>query len=164
MNKQILQKTKHLEELRENHSNLQSRYNDTKKTLTELKSHSEKLDKEQEALEKVESKADPSILQNLRALVAMNENLKIQEQEFKAHCREEMTRLQQEIEKLKAERAPGSDEKTLQWRATWCLDPRDDSQRGPRQTVQHGEREAVQDPITTGSKKSRNSHIASEDR
>nr|XP_008256641.2 coiled-coil domain-containing protein 93 isoform X1 [Oryctolagus cuniculus] len=112
LNKQILQKTKHLEELRENHSNLQSRYNDTKKTLTELKSHSEKLDKEQEALEKVESKADPSILQNLRALVAMNENLKIQEQEFKAHCREEMTRLQQEIEKLKAERAPGSDEKT----------------------------------------------------
>lgn len=79
----------------------------------QLKSHSEKLDKEQEALEKVESKADPSILQNLRALVAMNENLKIQEQEFKAHCREEMTRLQQEIEKLKAERAPGSDEKTL---------------------------------------------------
>ncbi|XP_062041253.1 coiled-coil domain-containing protein 93 isoform X1 [Lepus europaeus] len=113
LNKQILQKTKHLEELRENHTNLQSRYNDTKKTLTELKSHSEKLDKEQEALEKVESKADPSILQNLRALVAMNENLKIQEQEFKAHCREEMTRLQQEIEKLKAERAPGSDEKTL---------------------------------------------------
>lgn len=28
-----------------------------------------------------------SILQSLRALVAMNENLKSQEQEFKAHCR-----------------------------------------------------------------------------
>ncbi|PNI53564.1 CCDC93 isoform 7, partial [Pan troglodytes] len=51
--------------------------------------------------------------QNLRALVAMNENLKSQEQEFKAHCREEMTRLQQEIENLKAERAPRGDEKTL---------------------------------------------------
>ncbi|ELV10280.1 Coiled-coil domain-containing protein 93 [Tupaia chinensis] len=83
LNKQILQKTKHLEE---------------------LKSYSEKLDKEQAALEKIESKADPSILLNLRALVAMNENLKSQEQEFKAHCREEMTRLQQEIENLKAER------------------------------------------------------------
>ncbi|XP_054976917.1 coiled-coil domain-containing protein 93 isoform X1 [Sorex araneus] len=111
LNKQILQKTKHLEELRTNHTDLQARYNESKKTLTELKSYSEKLDKEQAALEKIESKADPSILQSLRALVAMNENLKSQEQEFKAHCREEMTRLQQEIEKLKAERGPGGDEK-----------------------------------------------------
>ncbi|XP_062956564.1 coiled-coil domain-containing protein 93 isoform X2 [Cynocephalus volans] len=113
LNKQILQKTKHLEELQASHTNLQARYNELKKTLTELKSHSEKLDKEQAALEKIESKADPSILQNLRALVAMNENLKSQEQEFKAHCREEMSRLQQEIENLKAERTPGGDEKTL---------------------------------------------------
>lgn len=111
LNKQILQKTKHLEELRTNHNNLQARYDEKKKTLTKLKIYSEKLDKEQAALEKIESKADPNILQNLRALVAMNENLKSQEQEFKAHCREEMVRLQQEIENLKAERAPGSDEK-----------------------------------------------------
>nr|XP_017829016.2 coiled-coil domain-containing protein 93 isoform X5 [Callithrix jacchus] len=113
LNKQIVQKTKHLEELRASHTSLQARYNEAKKTLTELKTYSEKLDKEQAALEKIESKADPSILQNLRALVAMNENLKSQEQEFKAHCREEMTRLQQEIENLKAERAPNGDEKTL---------------------------------------------------
>ncbi|XP_023617747.1 coiled-coil domain-containing protein 93 isoform X3 [Myotis lucifugus] len=113
LNKQILQKTKHLEELQANHTTLQARYDETKKMLTELKSHNEKLDKEQAALEKIESKADPSILQNLRALVAMNENLKSQEQEFKAHCREEMTRLQQEIENLKAARAPGGEVKTL---------------------------------------------------
>ncbi|XP_054405242.1 coiled-coil domain-containing protein 93 isoform X3 [Pongo abelii] len=113
LNKQIAQKTKHLEELRASHTSLQARYNEAKKTLTELKTYSEKLDKEQAALEKIESKADPSILQNLRALVAMNENLKSQEQEFKAHCREEMTRLQQEIENLKAERAPCGDEKTV---------------------------------------------------
>ncbi|XP_045681948.1 coiled-coil domain-containing protein 93 isoform X5 [Phyllostomus hastatus] len=111
LNKQILQKTKHLEELQANHTNLQARYDEMKKTLTELKSYSEKLDKEQASLEKIESKADPSILQNLRALVAMNENLKSQEREFKAHCREEMTRLQQEIENLKADRAPGGEEK-----------------------------------------------------
>ncbi|XP_053453401.1 coiled-coil domain-containing protein 93 isoform X4 [Nycticebus coucang] len=111
LNKQILQKNKHLEELQASHTNLQARYNEAKKMLTELKSYSEKLDKEQAALEKIESKADPSILQNLRALVAMNENLKSQEQEFKAHCREEMIRLQQEIENLKAERAPAGDEK-----------------------------------------------------
>ncbi|XP_021551471.1 coiled-coil domain-containing protein 93 isoform X3 [Neomonachus schauinslandi] len=113
LNKQILQKTKHLEELQASHTSLQARYDETKQTLTELKHHSEKLDKEQAALEKIESKADPSILQNLRALVAMNENLKSQEQEFKAHCREEMTRLQQEIENLKAERVPGGEEKSL---------------------------------------------------
>uniref|UniRef100_A0AC11DID3 Coiled-coil domain containing 93 n=1 Tax=Ovis aries TaxID=9940 RepID=A0AC11DID3_SHEEP len=113
LNKQILQKTKQLEELQASHTDLQAKYEGKKKTLTELKGHSEKLDKEQTALEKIEAKADPSILQNLRALVAMNENLKSQEQEFKAHCREEMARLQQEIESLKAERAPGRDEKTL---------------------------------------------------
>ncbi|XP_041119641.1 coiled-coil domain-containing protein 93-like [Polyodon spathula] len=44
-----------------------------------------------------------SVLQKLRALVAMNENLKNQEQEFRTHCREEMTRLQQSIENLKIE-------------------------------------------------------------
>ncbi|KAL6088165.1 hypothetical protein STEG23_004637, partial [Scotinomys teguina] len=111
LNKQILQKTKHLQDLQANHTGLQAKYSDMKKTLTELKKHGEKLDKEQAALEKLEAKADPSILQSLRALVAMNENLKSQEQEFKAHCREEMARLQQEIETLKAERTPG--EKTL---------------------------------------------------
>ncbi|XP_021053931.1 coiled-coil domain-containing protein 93 isoform X2 [Mus pahari] len=111
LNKQILQKSKHLEELQASHTNLQAKYSGRKKTLTELKDHGEKLDKEQAALEKLEAKADPSMLQNLRALVAMNESLKSQEQEFKAHCREEMARLQQEIETLKAERAPG--EKTI---------------------------------------------------
>nr|XP_010962440.1 coiled-coil domain-containing protein 93 [Camelus bactrianus] len=113
LNKQILQKTKRLEELQASHGSLQARYEEKKKTLTELKSYSEKLDQEQAALERIESKADPSILQNLRALVAMNENLKSQEQEFKAHCREEMARLQQEIEHLKAERVPDGDEKTV---------------------------------------------------
>ncbi|KAM6177795.1 coiled-coil domain-containing protein 93 [Rhynchocyon petersi] len=113
INKQILQKTKHLKELQASHANLQAKYNETKKTLTELKNYSKKLYREQAALEKMESKADQSILQSLRALVAMNEDLKSQEQEFKAHCREEMTRFQQEIGNLKAERAPGGDEKTL---------------------------------------------------
>uniref|UniRef100_A0A8C9DQY2 Coiled-coil domain-containing protein 93 n=1 Tax=Prolemur simus TaxID=1328070 RepID=A0A8C9DQY2_PROSS len=88
LNKQIMQKTKHLEELQASHTNLQARYNEVKKTLTELRNYSEKLDKEQAALEKIESKADPSILQNLRALVAMNENLKSQEQEFKQTIRD----------------------------------------------------------------------------
>lgn len=36
LNKQIVQKTKHLEELRANHTSLQARYNEAKKTLTEV--------------------------------------------------------------------------------------------------------------------------------
>uniref|UniRef100_A0AAX7SZN5 Coiled-coil domain-containing protein 93 n=1 Tax=Astatotilapia calliptera TaxID=8154 RepID=A0AAX7SZN5_ASTCA len=44
---------------------------------------------------------------NLRALVTMNENLKQQEQEFRTHCREEMARLQRNIQELKS--ASGQD-------------------------------------------------------
>ena len=43
------------------------------------------------------------VLQTLRHLVAMNENLKKQEAEFRAHCKDEMARLQDNINKLKTE-------------------------------------------------------------
>ncbi|KAL7991758.1 hypothetical protein Chor_016014 [Crotalus horridus] len=88
LNKQILQKTKQLDELKAKCADLQSGCVEAKKTLNEVKSYSEKLEKELAALEVVESQADANVLQKLRALVAMNENLKGQEQEFKAHCRE----------------------------------------------------------------------------
>uniref|UniRef100_A0A8C9TI95 Coiled-coil domain-containing protein 93 n=1 Tax=Scleropages formosus TaxID=113540 RepID=A0A8C9TI95_SCLFO len=95
LNKQIQQKSKHLEEV--------------VREATEL---TEKLDKELSALEEEEAQADSSVLEKLRGLVAMNENLKNQEQEFRSHCREEMTRLQQLIENLKMEMGEnGSDEK-----------------------------------------------------
>ncbi|NXI53046.1 CCD93 protein, partial [Chloroceryle aenea] len=110
LNKQILQKTKLLEELQAKCTDLQAKCTEAKKMLTEVKSYSEKLDKELAALETIESQADSSILQSLRALVAMNENLKSQEQEFKAHCREEMERLQQNIENLKAETLENGEE------------------------------------------------------
>ncbi|KAM6348912.1 coiled-coil domain-containing protein 93 isoform 3-T3 [Alca torda] len=117
LNKQILQKTKLLEEstgefsLQAKCADLQAKCTEAKKTLSEVKSYSEKLDKELAALETIESQADSSILQSLRALVAMNENLKSQEQEFKAHCREEMERLQQDIENLKVEAVENGEEK-----------------------------------------------------
>ncbi|NXJ52941.1 CCD93 protein, partial [Spizaetus tyrannus] len=110
LNKQILQKNKLLEELQAKCTDLQAKCTEAKKTLTEVKSYSEKLDKELAALETIESQADSSILQSLRALVAMNENLKSQEQEFKAHCREEMERLQQNIENFKAEAVENAEE------------------------------------------------------
>eukprot|EP00064_Thunnus_orientalis_P025028 superscaffoldBa00011750_g25354 len=67
----------------------------------EATEQSEKLRKELQSLEEMEEQADSSLLEKLRALVTMNENLKQQEQEFRTHCREEMTRLQQNIEELK---------------------------------------------------------------
>ncbi|XP_044525850.1 coiled-coil domain-containing protein 93 isoform X1 [Gracilinanus agilis] len=111
LNKQIQQKTKLLEELQAKCADLQMKYDEAKTKLSEVKSYSEKLDQELAALEKIEAQADPSILQNLRALVAMNENLKSQEQEFKAHCREEMARLQQNIESLKSDTSEDGEEK-----------------------------------------------------
>ncbi|XP_078233358.1 coiled-coil domain-containing protein 93 isoform X4 [Pogona vitticeps] len=111
LNKQILQKTKQLEELQAKCADLEAGCSEAKKTLTEVKNYSEKLDKELSALEIVESQADSNVLQKLRALVAMNENLKSQEQEFRAHCREEMARLQQNIEGLKAEASENEEEK-----------------------------------------------------
>uniref|UniRef100_A0A671TW51 Coiled-coil domain-containing protein 93 n=1 Tax=Sparus aurata TaxID=8175 RepID=A0A671TW51_SPAAU len=54
-----------------------------------------------------------SLLEKLRALVTMNENLKQQEQEFRTHCREEMVRLQQNIEELKTESGQDTDEEKV---------------------------------------------------
>uniref|UniRef100_A0AAX7ULS9 Coiled-coil domain-containing protein 93 n=1 Tax=Astatotilapia calliptera TaxID=8154 RepID=A0AAX7ULS9_ASTCA len=63
--------------------------------------------KELVCLEEVEEQADRRLLDKLRALVTMNENLKQQEQEFRTHCREEMARLQRNIQELKS--ASGQD-------------------------------------------------------
>ncbi|XP_056389593.1 coiled-coil domain-containing protein 93 [Hyla sarda] len=111
LNKQMALRTKALEQLKVKSSELQAECDEAKKKLTEVASYTEKLDEEMAALEKVESTADPGVLQKLRSLVAMNESLKSQEQQFRAHCREEMTRLQQNIETLKAEMAESGEEK-----------------------------------------------------
>ncbi|XP_030065815.1 coiled-coil domain-containing protein 93 isoform X2 [Microcaecilia unicolor] len=103
LNRQILQKAKFLEELQSKSTDLHAECNEAKKKLAEIMDYSEKLDKELASLETVESQADANTLQNLRSLVTMNENLKSQEQEFRAHCREEMARLQQNIESLKTD-------------------------------------------------------------
>uniref|UniRef100_A0A8C5A679 Coiled-coil domain-containing protein 93 n=1 Tax=Gadus morhua TaxID=8049 RepID=A0A8C5A679_GADMO len=68
LNKQIQQKTKQLEEV----------------GATE---HTERLDSELQALQQLEGQADSSLLDQLRALVSMNERLKNQEHEFRTHCR-----------------------------------------------------------------------------
>ncbi|XP_053185061.1 coiled-coil domain-containing protein 93, partial [Scomber japonicus] len=101
LTKQIQHKTKQLEELQVKHSEVKTRSDDAKRKLMEATEQSESLRTELQSLEEMEEQADSSVLEKLKALVTMNENLKQQEQEFRTHCREEMTRLQQNIEELK---------------------------------------------------------------
>uniref|UniRef100_A0A3Q3GDY6 Coiled-coil domain-containing protein 93 n=1 Tax=Labrus bergylta TaxID=56723 RepID=A0A3Q3GDY6_9LABR len=79
LNKQIEQKTKQLEEVR--------RSPGISESFQKATEQSEKLEKEMKSLEEMEEQADSSLLEKLRALVTMNENLKQQEQEFRTHCR-----------------------------------------------------------------------------
>ncbi|KAI3356608.1 hypothetical protein L3Q82_017810, partial [Scortum barcoo] len=101
LNKQIQLKNKQLEELQAKHAEVKTGCDEAKKKLIKATERSERLEKELKSLEEMEERADSSLLEKLRALVTMNENLKQQEQEFRTHCREEMTRLQQNIEELK---------------------------------------------------------------
>ncbi|XP_054471730.1 coiled-coil domain-containing protein 93, partial [Anoplopoma fimbria] len=101
LNKQIQQKTKELEELQTKYAEVKTGCDDAKINLVEATEHSIKLEKELKCLDEMEEQADSSLLEQLGALVTTNENLKQQEQEFRTHCREEMARLQQNIEELK---------------------------------------------------------------
>ncbi|KAM3861897.1 coiled-coil domain-containing protein 93 [Diretmus argenteus] len=101
LNKQIQQKTKQLEELQAKHTEVKNGCEEAKRKLVEATERTDQLEKELKSLEEVEAQADSSLLEKLRTLVAMNESLKHQEQEFRTHCREEMVRLQQNIEDLK---------------------------------------------------------------
>ena len=51
-----------------------------------------------------------SVLQQLRALVGMNESLKRQEAQFRAHCREEKMRLETGIARLQTAVGEGGSE------------------------------------------------------
>ncbi|XP_078571484.1 coiled-coil domain-containing protein 93-like isoform X2 [Branchiostoma floridae x Branchiostoma japonicum] len=111
LNKQIATQEKKLEEVRAKHEELHSAYTSTQEKLQEVEEFSAKLDEEMEKLsEQEKDEANSSVLQQLRGLVAMNENLKKQEQEFRAHCKEEMARLQGAIDQLKLDGAEGEGE------------------------------------------------------
>ncbi|XP_056280266.1 coiled-coil domain-containing protein 93 isoform X2 [Pseudoliparis swirei] len=107
LNKQIQQKTTELQELQAKYGEMKTGCDDAKRNLMEAKEDSEKLENEMKSLDELEEQADGSLLESLRALVTTNESLKQQEQEFRTHCKEEMARLQQNIEELKA--ASGQD-------------------------------------------------------
>uniref|UniRef100_A0A1A7X1V8 Coiled-coil domain-containing protein 93 n=1 Tax=Iconisemion striatum TaxID=60296 RepID=A0A1A7X1V8_9TELE len=107
LNKQLQQKTKQLEECRAKHDEVKMGCEEAKRKLMESTEQSEKLQRELNSLEETEQQVDTGLMDKLRSLVTMNENLKQQEQEFRTHCREEMSRLQQNIEELKS--ASGQD-------------------------------------------------------
>ncbi|XP_019645976.1 PREDICTED: coiled-coil domain-containing protein 93-like [Branchiostoma belcheri] len=111
LNKQIAAQEKKLEEVRAKHEELHTAYTSTQDKLQEVQEFSARLDEEMDKLsEQEKDEANSSVLQQLRGLVAMNENLKKQEQEFRAHCKEEMTRLQAAIDLLKLEGDEGEGE------------------------------------------------------
>ncbi|XP_067649707.1 coiled-coil domain-containing protein 93-like [Haliotis asinina] len=101
LRKQIEQQKTKLEEVTAKHAELHQTYLDTQTKLKEVQEKSEAIDTEMEKLAEVETEENQGILTSLRSLVAMNENLKKQEQEFKAHCKEEMARLKDNISRLK---------------------------------------------------------------
>ncbi|XP_072253910.1 coiled-coil domain-containing protein 93 isoform X1 [Leuresthes tenuis] len=107
LSKQIQQKTKQLEELQTKQAEVKVDCDAAKIKLVEATERSEKLQRELQSLEEMEEQADAGLLEKLKALVTMNENLKQQEQDFRTHCREEMARLQLNIEELKS--ASGQD-------------------------------------------------------
>ncbi|XP_008436822.1 coiled-coil domain-containing protein 93 isoform X2 [Poecilia reticulata] len=107
LDKQIRQKAEQLNELKVKHAEVKACNEEAKRSLLEATEQSVKLETEMKSLEEMEEQADSGLMEKLRALVTMNENLKQQEQQFRTHCREEMVRLQQNIEELKS--ASGQD-------------------------------------------------------
>ncbi|KAL8586393.1 Coiled-coil domain-containing protein 93 [Nucella lapillus] len=103
LNKQIKDANTKLTEVEEKHQELHKTYVETQEKLKEVQQRSAAIDEEMEKLTAMETEENQSILGSLRSLVALNENLKKQEQEFKAHCKEEMARLKGNIEDLQRE-------------------------------------------------------------
>nr|XP_022310578.1 coiled-coil domain-containing protein 93-like isoform X3 [Crassostrea virginica] len=101
LGKQIQQQTERLTQIQAKHDDLHKVYVETQEKLKQVRQRSGRIDEEMLKLTEIETEENQGVLQNLRALVAMNENLKKQEQDFKAHCKEEMTRLKARIEELK---------------------------------------------------------------
>ncbi|XP_071955129.1 coiled-coil domain-containing protein 93-like [Antedon mediterranea] len=101
LEKQIANQEKKLEEVVVKHAELQQSFETTQIRLKEVQEFTDKINEEMQKLETVETDENKNVLNKLRSLVAMNESLKQQEQQFRAHCKEEMVRLKENIEQLK---------------------------------------------------------------
>nr|XP_019955166.1 PREDICTED: coiled-coil domain-containing protein 93 [Paralichthys olivaceus] len=103
--------SEYAEKLQASHAEVKTGCDKVKRQLMEATQLLENLEKEVKSLEELEEQADNGLLEKLRALVTMNENLKQQEQDFRTHCKEEIARLQQNIEELKMASGQDTEEK-----------------------------------------------------
>ncbi|XP_077584680.1 coiled-coil domain-containing protein 93 [Stigmatopora nigra] len=102
LNKQIQQMLNHHTELQAKHAEVKQACDKAKIKLNGVTEESDTLVTDLTMLEDVEKQADSSVLETLTSLVTMNENLKLQEQEFRLNCKDEMSRLQQSVQDLQA--------------------------------------------------------------
>ncbi|XP_041961026.1 coiled-coil domain-containing protein 93 [Alosa sapidissima] len=116
LNKQIQLRAKELEEMQARRSEVQGECKEAKGRFSEVSRGTAELQAALSKLDDLEANADPGLLESLRELVATNEALKTQEQEFRAHCRQEMAQLQQKIEDLKQESGSDTDNEREQRR------------------------------------------------
>ncbi|XP_042901426.1 coiled-coil domain-containing protein 93 isoform X2 [Parasteatoda tepidariorum] len=110
LTKQIKDKGDKVAEAESRNAQLKSAYQDSQNRQKTLQKEYNTMLKEMEALEGAENDDNKNLLETLRSLVATNETLKKQEQEFRAHCKEELARLKSEIEELKASSEQGTSE------------------------------------------------------
>ncbi|XP_049592213.1 coiled-coil domain-containing protein 93 isoform X2 [Syngnathus scovelli] len=111
LNKQIQQMINQHTELQGQHTQVKEGCDEAKMKLREVTEQSDTLMNQMMILEDAEREAEGSVLEKLRFLVTSNENLKLQEQEFRTHCKDEMIRLQQSIENLSTASGLGIEEK-----------------------------------------------------
>lgn len=97
MEKAIEEEKTKLEEEKKGLDEIVESYERSKYNLSEKTEFKEKLSIESEKLVAMETEESKSILSSLRSLVALNESLKKQEQEFKAHCKVEMQEIEEKI-------------------------------------------------------------------
>lgn len=106
LKKQLDQQNAQLEEVKQKHDAVKQNYDDMRTQLQQLQEASAVRDEELQRLDILESEADQSVLQQLRSLVTVNENLKKQETEFRESCKQEKERLEANVAELEKDGSP----------------------------------------------------------
>ena len=94
-------KNESFKEIKTQHEKISQEKNEVEEKLLEMRSQQDAIKYQIQELEEEELSADQGTLQRLRDLIALNENLKQQESQFKSKCKEEADSMNIEIEELK---------------------------------------------------------------
>eukprot|EP01137_Pigoraptor_chileana_P036831 Opistho-2@33072 len=100
LEKQIAAREKRLAEIADEHASLAARHAELQEDVGKAAAYNARIDREAAKLDAMENESNSAALEQLRALVAINEALKRQEADFKASCKDEMARLQELIRSL----------------------------------------------------------------